>query len=439
MSDKQSTKLFFGDGFYVGTEHNLQSTLENAQKVGNATAMAVYNIKQKQNIGDVKIGVMYNEKQPTLEQVCHYILKGVSGCGAQAFDLKAGFLPLCAYSCFNTLCDVCVYIYSDKNGEICALLLGPGALPVSHSFEKEYEKALLSGFMHSSSFAQKPNEEPFCHITSLDGIQCFYEAFLVRICKEICGNDALIGQKFIIEAQSLTEICGAKAFLEALHSADAEIIDDQTENAKQNNDTAVKIQLGPDENDFLLSQKNTTVDFIHSNAIILNYFSRSRTGFTLPFLGPEVYRKIATSAGGTINNYCNYPEKAEYFIHSEAQKDMFLNDRFMSAMLLFGIMKESSLSLDKLLKTIPEFFVYSLEIEKGNSLKRERVMTGFAAQHEDDTQDFKAEGIRLAFPKGRVTVVPHRAGGYRLISEAYSAEAAKEICSQAQRMLSDKA
>ena len=45
-----------------------------------------------------------------------------------------------------------------------------------------------------------------------------------------------------------------------------------------------------------------------------------------------------------------------------------------------------------------------------------------------DSKNDSDEGIRLSLADGTVTVVPSRVSGFKLIAEASSMEAAKELC-----------
>ena len=49
-----------------------------------------------------------------------------------------------------------------------------------------------------------------------------------------------------------------------------------------------------------------------------------------------------------------------------------------------------------------------------------------------------SEGARITFENGNALVIPSRSGGFRIISEALSAEAAREISFKAERKIYGK-
>ena len=66
--------------------------------------------------------------------------------------------------------------------------------------------------------------------------------------------------------------------------------------------------------------------------------------------------------------------------------------------------------------------------DMGYALSELHLICGYGSKND-------GEEIRLAFKDGRVTVIPKRSGGFKLISEAKSLEAAKELCFEAQSYL----
>ena len=54
---------------------------------------------------------------------------------------------------------------------------------------------------------------------------------------------------------------------------------------------------------------------------------------------------------------------------------------------------------------------------------------------QEAVEPVKHDGVRLQFTDGCVTVIPGKAAGFRIISEAVSTEAAKELCETVEEYL----
>ncbi len=430
------TPLFFKDGIFLGNTKDISHSDKQAEKCGLSLANALKKVKNIENIADVKIGIMYNELKEETKHTARKLLGGINLSGAQSYNLGGGFPELCAFICLTTIYDICGYVDCDDGGNHFVSLLNPCAFSASKSFEREYEKIMSGKVQTAKEKSEFENEAPFCETQNLSGISHFYTGHLANRCKELCGKDGLYGLKVTIDAQKYTHIGGVKPFLEALYHLGADINSINTEKAKELSNFSTEIILSENEPGIVLKADDAQADFTHMNAIILNAISKTQNSFILPYLSPEIYRKIARVGGVEIRDYGNYPEEPAVFSQTEALNDAFLKDRFMSAILVLSLMKKRGMSLKELLTTIPEFFIYSMEITENQTRKRHRVMSGFAAKYVNEVPDNnKHEAIRLAFSSGRVTVIPNRAGTYRLVSEAQNSEMAKELCYQAKNML----
>ena len=51
---------------------------------------------------------------------------------------------------------------------------------------------------------------------------------------------------------------------------------------------------------------------------------------------------------------------------------------------------------------------------------------------------YRGDGINLSFAKGNVTIIPSRAKGFKIISEAVNAENAKELCVDIEKIIKEK-
>lgn len=110
-------------------------------------------------------------------------------------------------------------------------------------------------------------------------------------------------------------------------------------------------------------------------------------------------------------------------------------DMVKSIVDLLYILQRENMTLSELMCSLPPFEIYIKDL-RPDELDREKrafVMKKLYENHRHNTNMSNSEGINLIFDNGNVTVVPRRSGGFKIISEALSMEAAQEISSAIQQ------
>ena len=104
--------------------------------------------------------------------------------------------------------------------------------------------------------------------------------------------------------------------------------------------------------------------------------------------------------------------------------DNYYNDATVCLLMLLSVITMTGETLVEIAERIPSFEIYTDEyiadINRGATMER-------LSKLYNDTGDGEKEGIHLHLAKGNVTVIPNRAKGFRIISEAVNMEVAKEL------------
>ena len=111
----------------------------------------------------------------------------------------------------------------------------------------------------------------------------------------------------------------------------------------------------------------------------------------------------------------------------KADNNMFCidEDGAVCALCFVSVLKKSGADAGEIFSDIPCFEIftdeYVADVNRGATMERL-----YKLYH--DSKDESPEGIRLKLAEGTVTVVPNRMKGFKIVAEARSTEAAKELC-----------
>ncbi|MBE6680945.1 MAG: hypothetical protein E7600_01490 [Ruminococcaceae bacterium] len=105
-------------------------------------------------------------------------------------------------------------------------------------------------------------------------------------------------------------------------------------------------------------------------------------------------------------------------------QDSICDDGIVVLVMFFALMTVTNENEAQLMEKLPSFGIYTDEyiadVNRGRAMER-------LSKLYHDSKDDSGEGIKLTLSGGNVTVVPSRAKGFKIIAEAQSVEAAKEI------------
>lgn len=175
-----------------------------------------------------------------------------------------------------------------------------------------------------------------------------------------------------------------------------------------------------------------TVDFDHIRALLIREQAMKGTKeIYIPHTLPRVYDAIAKSCGATPIRFspCDGDSRVDYTRH------MWMRDALMCACMFYNFLSKldfSSEALGLALDALPKFYTLHDEATL-DGVSSARVMRILSQNDEERTR----KGVRIPHEKGNVTVTPKDRTSFRIYAEAYSFEAAEELCDYARFVLKE--
>ncbi len=167
---------------------------------------------------------------------------------------------------------------------------------------------------------------------------------------------------------------------------------------------------------FSVVQNGTEIDKNHAAAIVVKNLDVTKvSNIDLPENSPFILYKLLKENKGT-----DIPGTPVEFAVSK----LALYDECVLFALLFSVLNLRAVTLSEALAEIEEFCVFDDEYfcTENRASAMERLRGLYVASDKNS-----GDGILLHLPGGTVRVIPKRKDGFRIISEAVSMEAAKEI------------
>ena len=149
---------------------------------------------------------------------------------------------------------------------------------------------------------------------------------------------------------------------------------------------------------------------------------------------PRIYREIAKSKGFETEEYATHSDTDTKGIPpTSAKKLCFLEDGVMRTLYFAILLHTSKSSLGSVYKKLPAFGIFSKSFD--SSSDRALTMQKLSKMAGSGDKGEVTEGIKIKLATGSVTVIPRKASGFKLIGEAASTEAARELCDTAKEYL----
>jgi len=173
---------------------------------------------------------------------------------------------------------------------------------------------------------------------------------------------------------------------------------------------------------FFIKSDGEAYDFNHAIAAVFN--NAQYIGLKKGFLAsgaPQAHRYILRNNG---LEYVNDGECDTIVCGENLLQFLICRDRGFCILALLCIMAVRGKRLSEIMEELPRFSVYTdmYAGEKSRAASMERLCTLYGMGERS------MSGVTVKLSQGNVTVIPDRIRGFKLISEAASMEAAKEIC-----------
>lgn len=354
--------------------------------------------------------------------VAELLRAGLRSGGACVYELSEGNEALACFAAMTVVGGIVAYVNTVSENTVIKLIDADGR-PLSRQTEQKIEKV----FREDKEF-EKP--QTICASHNFSSVETLYFSTLMNSVRDIGAKGALTGFECSL-VKNDGEASIARDILErALMQFGAKVYQEEKRDV-------LCLYLSPDGTNLYVKQNKTDADLFHVGAVLLNNYTQSHDGGIMLHEGaPEIYSGIAQSR--KIRIYENTPLRNDMygrFVPGHAVNSMWLYDGVFAAVRLCFVMKMRECTLSELLSEIPDFAVFTDELVGVSG--RAEAMESLSKLDKKDKSS-RSDGIRLVLADGTVTVIPGRVAGFKIISEAHSFEAAKELCHKVEDVMRGK-
>lgn len=408
MSDIQKKLIFLGDG-------KVCFKCEDFKKNSFFFAKSVISAYKMNESHTLRVGVMAFESCDTEKNDFIFSLLKEN---VKVFDMGFGNDAIFRFSPCVVGADF--YAFFERSNESCYVtLLNEKGEEISQEDERKISKIhslLCDKEAFDEDFFDKGNncERSARSIYSVPVFELYKSAMcrLFRTC--LCGLDS----KRICVLIKSGEYCfgNTSAFYEVLCDMGATV----NVNTKKG---IICAEISSDGKELKITQSAKEYDNNHVLAIILN---------NLEVLGiSEICGE--KNMPSVLKNVC------ECKINTKKERlsliDNIFSDGAVRAILLLCILNLSGCELSELYEKIPKFDIYCDEYIANSN--RAMTMEHLSRLYTDSTSS-EDDGITLKLSLGNVTVIPNRARGFKIISEAMNSEIAKELCIKIEKAIREE-
>lgn len=321
-------------------------------------------------------------------------VSGLLQCGAVVFDCLEGTKNVCSYITAKLDADSGVY-FAEENEKVTVSFFNREGDAVDEQDERKITKAFSlvkgSGEMSVSQHS----------IITIPATQ-MYSVLLQGFAQKLTGNRSFDGIKIFISPDAKTH-SKALGVLETLLCRMSACL------TKESSKDVLNVSVNKDGTRATLRFGNTILDHEHIVAAVLK--NKEILGIEKMYVGTNAPSVLKQMAEKTQNKtFC-----PENLVFGDA---CFAIVSFLSAMVVRGE------NADALSREIPLFEIFRDEfigdINRGETMQR-------LSRLYNDTKNDSGDGIRLSMADGNVTVIPDRTRGLKIVAEAQSMEAAREL------------
>ncbi len=392
---------------------------EYFSKLGYALANVLSSSARDE--GSVSVGVMTDGEQYS-SVVGELVRAGLRAGGAGVYELGCGNEALAGFSAMTLVQNCVAFVYTASDSTIIKLINEDG-LPVSRETEQRLEKI----FREDKEF-EKPSHIAPAH--NFSSVESLYYASLMNSIRDINVKNGLSGFECGVIVRDGSESLSQNILKRSLEQYGAKV--------HKNEGDYLCIYLSPDGTNLYVRQGKTDADLYHVGAVLLhNHSVHEGSVLSLPEGSPDAYYRIAQNKNLPVSKI-NESSTDPYgrFVPSEQRlSSLWLRDGTFAALRLCFVLKSRENNLSGLLSEIPEFSVYTDELVGVSS--RAKAMETLSKLDKSDKSS-RRDGIRLVLADGTVTVIPGRVAGFKIISEATSFEAARELCRKIEDVMSGR-
>lgn len=344
-----------------------------------------------------KIGVAFDSSLAA-NALSKAVVCGILSTGAQVWDFGRLLKSQMSFACSFCGVDIGVYVSVKEKGVI--ELFSNDGLPISRETERKIEKLMEKGEFVRASAADYPCE------TDMSGVKLLYRQELFR--------------------QAGNGLFGKRARGSCENAEGRSIFNDTLTRLGCDTTGGLSLLLSPDGTKLNIKTEGGR-DIPYDKLLWLCCLKELEKGYDiiLPPDAPVFLDTLAKKAGARVQRVDTEREREGSELRKGAKARYFLRDGMMLGIRLLDGFK-SEQELEKAAESIPDFSVYSgeLELESApakimNTLSQKYRVTGF--------------GIEMPFRNSKVYVRPRKSGkSLKFTAESKSAEIARAACEQAE-------
>lgn len=341
-----------------------------------------------------RVGVMTHENIRPLKEL---FVSGLECENSTVFDFGEGNKAMCRYACSLNLADVCVLISADDK-KVYFTFFSENCDFINNTDERKILK-LFDSLGEKNDMVAMHNE---CGQIINVPVREMYRMSLLTSTEKILSGIGFSGLELCLKEdrqdsyflKNVIETLGARILA---FSADGRMTAELV-----NDGQGVKVECD-----------DAVLDSDHVAAVVL------KNSDILGLVHLKYTEKIPCSLKSIIKKNGNYISQTEDVMSG------FLCDGNATLLLLMCVMALKGETLKSLSEQIPRFEVftdeYIADVNRGETMER-------LSRLYNNSKDADGDGIHLSLAQGDVTVIPNRAKGFKIIAEAQSMEAAKELC-----------
>ncbi len=335
---------------------------------------------------------------------------GIKCCSGKCMNFGTGFYSMANYINKYYKLDVMVFMKkASSDSDIHIIFRDKDGLKIKGKLESQIEDLFFS--------KDFPTPSDIFETEYVNGADELYKCALKKE-----GGD-LHGMKIIISHTTGSHFLG-----EVLLSLGAEVY----EYTSPDSDEYFCIDIDENNNSLKISQhkdgKLYTTDKYHVRAIITALEDKEKLGtLSLSYYDIPIYEEIAKSRDIKFGYYLESPFselREDNEIRENFYSNMYNSDPLCAAVKLLSILKNRSLSLMSAESMIRPFFVREDRIK----VPKEKRASTLSSLYEENiaVQRIYGDGVIVKKP-GAVSTVGSDDSGFRIITEAYTASAARDI------------
>ena len=405
---RRGGSLFGDDGILLTSSVPPEYVL----RVGQSIAEAAFSLASVKDGTRINVGLLHDGNDHA-SRISRLLSDGARARGVCVVDYGLGFEALAPFAAAYYACDAVMYVCGRGNERVAVRVYDAYGLAAGTDFERAAESAFFGADDYTApAYFPEPEE--------VEGLALQYRNELRRFISRILPPQGLTGVRIAVEDEErkMPLLSPASQFRSVLRGFGGVHTAVST--------TVPTVRISPDGRTASVEYHGVTADMPHLCALLIAHFPVAAGGDTLYLSGnaPRIYETLAACGHLPYQRYAEAGRRTG-MDREEFFRQMFLRDGTFAALAVIALCEKRGTNLEVLMGELPAFCLKYDGIDE--VADRADVMKRLS-KAATDTADELRDGVGLLLAGGRVTVIPRKTEGIRVISEAASMETASELC-----------